>query len=42
MRIELTKDSEVEIECYSVQDGKSYRARVIADNYGRLSFQNLN
>jgi len=32
----------IEIESYSVQDGKTYSAQVTADSYGRLSFQNLN
>ena len=42
MEIKMQNEEEIQIECYSAQDGKTYRAKVVSDAYGRISFQNLN
>jgi len=42
MRIKINEGEEIRIQCYSPRDGKIYEAIVISDDYGRLSFQNLN
>ena len=42
MKIEIEFGEDVIIECYSKEDDRVYKVRVSADNYGRLSFINLN
>lgn len=42
MKIEINREEEIEIECYSIQDGKKHKMKVVADAYGRLTSQNLN
>ncbi len=42
MELKMQNEEEILIESYSVKDSKTYRAKVITDAYGRISFQNLN
>lgn len=41
-KIKIDREDEIEIECYSIEDSKTYKAKVVTDAYGRISFQNLN
>ena len=42
MIIKIETGQEVEIHCFSNADAKLLKVKVMADSFGRLSFQNLN